>query len=386
MKIPKILDKILTIIVYIFTIVPYLILGAYAADSADKLVTSDNVGLELILMGVLLFLALAFMFVHIIIHEGGHLVMGLASGWKYCSFRVGNLTLVKRDGRLQWKKTTVAGTGGQCLMIPPECEPTKCPFFLYLLGGGLFNIVTGGIAFGIGMLTGGVAQVILNIFAIMGFGLGLSNLFPARVGGTMNDGYQIFIEFPHNPEAKKYNYWLLSAHAILTEIESTGEMPEKLKNDILNADYTNLGDTGTANLYCFKATILQDEGRYDECREIYQNIADSPDVLQLFKNEANCELMYHEIMSECNAERIDALYDKKLAEYIKATALYPSRKRLMYAYYLIYKNDKPKAEEEYNALLKTAKSHPSKAEGAIELREAERIHKYYENRGNLQEA
>ena len=199
----KTLDRILTIICYIITVVPFLILGAYSADSADKLVADDNTGLELMLMGGFIFLAVFFMLIHIIIHEGGHLVMGLATGWKYLSFRIGSIALVKRDGKLQWKKTTVVGTGGQCLMIPPECEPTECPFFLYLLGGGLFNIITGGIAFGIGLLTGGVAQIILNIFAIMGIGTGLANLFPAKVGGTMNDGYQIFIEFPRNKESKK---------------------------------------------------------------------------------------------------------------------------------------------------------------------------------------
>ncbi len=382
----KTLDKILTVICYIITVVPFLILGAYSADSADRLIADDNVGLELILMGGFIFLALFFMLVHIIIHEGGHLVMGLATGWKYLSFRIGSIALVKRDGRLQWKKTTVVGTGGQCLMIPPECEPESCPFFLYLLGGGLFNIITGGIAFGIGLLTGGAAQIILNIFAIMGIGTGLANLFPAKVGGTMNDGYQIFIEFPCNKDSKKYNYLLLSANAILTEAESTKELPEKIRNAILNADYSNLSDTGCANLYCYKASILQDEGRYEEVREIYQRIADSPDILQIFKNEAKCELIYHEIMGECNAEKIDALYDKKQAEYIKATALYPSRKRLMYAYHLIYKNDKAKADEEYQALVKTAKSHPSKADGAIELREAERVTKHYENIRNNAEA
>lgn len=271
-------------------------------------------------------------------------------------------------------------------MIPPECEPEKCPFFLYLLGGGLLNIVTGGIAFGIGMLTGGVPQIILNIFAIMGFGLGLSNLFPAKVSGTMNDGYQIFFELPRNPKARTAQYCLLSANAILTEAESTKDLPEKLIGTILNFDYSNLNDTATANLLLYKATILQEESRYDETKEIFQHIADSPDTLQLFKNEAKCELMYYEIMGGCDAEKIDSLYDNKQAEYIKATSLYPSRRRLMYAYYLLYKDDKAKAEEEYQALLKTAKSHPIKADGAIELKEAERVKAYYDERRSKQEA
>ncbi len=386
MKTPKILDRILTVIGYIFTLAPYIIMGGYVAGCADRLVPDDDTGLELMIMGGFILLGVFFLFLHIIIHEGGHLVMGLATGWKYLSFRVGSLVLVKCDGKFQWKKTTVAGTGGQCLMIPPDCEPENCPFFLYLLGGGLANIITAGITFVIGLFTGGTAQIVLNLFAVMGFGLGVSNLFPAKMAGTMNDGYQIFIELPKNNEAKKYMCCLLTANAVLTENESTKALPENVRSIILGLDGENCTDTSMTNLLFFKNTILQEEGRYKEACEIFRKIADSPDALQLFKNEAKCELMYYEIMDECRAEEIDALYDKKQEEYIKATLLYPSRRRLMYAYHLIYKNDKAKADEEYKALLKAAKTHPSKSESAIELKEAERVTKHYENRGNLQQA
>ncbi|MBQ7835096.1 MAG: hypothetical protein IJ385_04870, partial [Ruminiclostridium sp.] len=317
---------------------------------------------------------------HVIIHEGGHLVCGLISGWKYLSFRVGNLTLVKQDGKLKCKKTTVAGTGGQCLMIPPQCEPEKCPFFLYLLGGGLANLLTGGLAFLAAIPLGGIAEIILTIFGILGIGLGLSNLFPAKMSGTMNDGYQIFIELPKNNKAKENMCCLLTANAVLSENESTNALPENIRNVILALDGEDFSDTSATNLLFFKTTILQEEGRYEEAEAIFKKVTDSPDALQIFKNEAACELIYHEIMGECNAEKIEKLADKKLMEYINATALYPSRKRLMYAYYLIYKNDTAKADEEYQALLKTAKSHPSKAEGAIELKEAERIRAYYDNK------
>ena len=180
----KTLDKILTIVCYIITIAPFLILGAYSADSADKLIADDNVGLELILMGGFIFLAVFFMLVHIIIHEGGHLVMGLATGWKYLSFRIGSIALVKRDGKLQWKKTTVVGTGGQCLMIPPECEPTECPFFLYLLGGGLFNIITGGIA---RAGASAASTVVMMIVPILVFVVSQSNIIETMGSSGMKD-------------------------------------------------------------------------------------------------------------------------------------------------------------------------------------------------------
>lgn len=380
MKLPKILDKILTVIGYVLTIAPYLVLGAYAADSASDFFAEENLGGELIIMGTLLLLAVVFIFVHVVVHEGGHLVCGLISGWKYSSFRVGNLTLVKQDGKLKWKKTTVAGTGGQCLMSPPDCTPEKCPFYLYLLGGGLANILTGGITFLIAMPVSGVAEIILNIFAISGVGLGLSNLFPAKISGTMNDGYQLFIELPNNPKARAAQCCLLAANAILTEAESTSAFPKAIHDTIMNYDYSELSNTSVTNLLFYKCTILIENGKYTEAREAYERIAQSEDALQIFRNEAKCECLYFEIIGACNSEKIEKLADKKLMEYIKATALYPSRKRLMYAYYLIYKNDKAKADEEYAALQRAAKTCPVKADGIIELKEAERIRAYYDNK------
>ena len=48
-------------------------------------------------------LAFAFIvayFANIIVHEGGHLVCGLLSGYGFSSFRIGSLMLVKIDGKL----------------------------------------------------------------------------------------------------------------------------------------------------------------------------------------------------------------------------------------------------------------------------------------------
>ena len=124
--------------------------------------------------------------------------------------------------------------------------------------------------------------------------------------------------------------------------------------------------------------MLYEKCRYKEAQGIYQKIIDAPNVLPVFKNEAKCERLYYEIMGACNDKKVEELYDKKLKGYIEATALYPSRKRLMYAYYLICKKDEEKADKEYQALLKAVETHPSKVESAVELKEAEIIRAHYE--------
>ena len=83
---------------------------------------------------------------HIIIHEGGHLVAGLLTGYRFVSFRIFSLTLIRKDGRYQWRNFSLGGTGGQCLMAPPLRPLEEIDTRWYNLGGVLANIVVSTLA------------------------------------------------------------------------------------------------------------------------------------------------------------------------------------------------------------------------------------------------
>ena len=52
------------------------------------------------------------LFGQLILHEGGHLVCGLATGYRFVSFRIGSWMLQREHGKLRVRKFTLAGTGG----------------------------------------------------------------------------------------------------------------------------------------------------------------------------------------------------------------------------------------------------------------------------------
>ena len=45
----------------------------------------------------------------IVIHEAGHLLFGLVSGYRFVSFRIGSWMVYKREGKLHFGKYSLAG-------------------------------------------------------------------------------------------------------------------------------------------------------------------------------------------------------------------------------------------------------------------------------------
>ena len=131
------------------------------------------------LCATLVFLYVAVM-IHIVLHEAGHLIFGMMSGYHFSSFRIGSHMLMKEDGKLVHRKLKIAGTGGQCLMSPPEMVDGKFPVVLYNLGGSIVNLVVTAVAipaFG-AIDKGSIFALFFFLIIAMGAITGLSNGIP----------------------------------------------------------------------------------------------------------------------------------------------------------------------------------------------------------------
>lgn len=148
-------------------------------------------------------------FLHIIIHEGGHLVMGLLTGYKFQSFRVGSLTLARYENEgLKWKKYQLAGTGGQCLLSPPGKYGEAFPYKLYFYGGALFNALFGALALAIIFIAKPGASIAeaLFFFFLIGLVLAVVNIISIKDALIINDGTSVRI-LNNNQDSLKY-FWL----------------------------------------------------------------------------------------------------------------------------------------------------------------------------------
>ena len=202
----------------------------------------DALGLPGLLV-LLLLLVLAYV-LQVVVHEGGHLVCGLLTGYRALSFRIGRMLLVKLDGRWKLRAYHIPGTGGQCLMAPPAQE--NPPYRLYHLGGGLANLLLAALALPVFLLTGApLLRVFAGALVLIGGWIAGTNLIPMKMGGVANDGYNArnLGKDSLALQCSCVQLWIVEA---LQEGYSLADMPEEWFALPPKADLQNVLIMGTA--------------------------------------------------------------------------------------------------------------------------------------------
>ena len=125
---------------------------------------------------------------------------------------MGSFTLLRQNGRLVLRRFYLPGTGGQCLLEPPDGD--EVPFRLYNLGGGLANLLSALAAALTAFLLPFPWPVFLLIFAAAGLFLGAVNLIPLSMDGVANDGFNLHL-LSRSPQARRTFALQLRCHALL---------------------------------------------------------------------------------------------------------------------------------------------------------------------------
>ena len=202
-------------------------IGSYMVTMDETLGEDIGVWNELMKFLELILLMYIVYMVNVIIHEGGHLIFGLMTGYKFNSFRIFSVILIKQNGKLKIKNISLAGTGGQCLMSPPELIDGKMPYVLYNLGGVILNVITSLIFIVIYLISlWKLLSLAMIMSAIMGFASALVNGIPMKVGDINNDGYNA-VQLGRDKDALKALWVQLKMNGALAEGIGIREMPEE---------------------------------------------------------------------------------------------------------------------------------------------------------------
>lgn len=326
-------------------------------------INSDNF---LLWYGMLIASIFISFFLHIIIHESGHLIFGKISGYTFVSFRIFNIMFIKKDGKLVRKKFNIVGTGGQCLMMPPEPVDGRYPYILYNLGGSLLNFVFSGISFALVLLlsyTFSIFALIFIPFTIVGIFTGLSNIIPLKISGIANDGYNA-LTLGKNTIARHVLRLTLQINALTSVGTRYRDMPAEWFD---LPDQTDLNDSIAVSSAILRFNYLFDRQEFDKAKELAWHLLNTADkMLEVHKNELRCELLFIEIIGGCRKEEIDRFFTRQLNKYIKATSSYVSRQRLLYAYAKLVTLDDAEAKKVLKQFEKVCTSFPNLGEIAGE--------------------
>lgn len=317
--------------------------GGYVCGNILAAVDNGEVNTGVLLLGLLAVIYLS-TFLHIIIHESGHLVFGLATGYRFSSFRISGLMLAKINGKLCLKRHKVAGTGGQCLMAPPETENGKIPYVMYNLGGVLLDMTVSLACMAVYFFARPESVFLsssLLVFAVFGIVLSFINGIPVSNGLMVNDGGNI-VQLSKSEKARKSFWYQLKIYSELSEGVRLKDMPEEwfpipegedLKNGLVCA-------TGV-----FACNRLFDYKNFDAARELIDKLTDeNAGTIGIHKNQLVCDKIFCELIGYNNPEVINELLDKPQKSFMKSMKDNPSVIRTNYALALLHEKDKEKAE------------------------------------------
>ena len=310
----------------------------------------------LFFVGFVVAVYVAFIF-HIIIHEGGHLVFGLLTGYRFSSFRIFSFMWVKDGESVKFKRHSIAGTGGQCLMSPPDIQNGEMPVVWYNLGGSLMNIIFGLLSLGGFFLCGGVSvlSAVLLLFALLGFSLAILNGVPMRMGALDNDGYNA-ISLTKDAEAREAFWMQMKVVEETTKGVRLKDMPPEWFTVPTDEAMSN---SMVAARGVFACNRLMDEERFEEADELMAHLLEiESGMVGLHRSILICERIYVELIHQNRREVVEEKLTKNLQSFMKTMKDTPSILRTQYAIALLYENDKAKAETIKAQFEKRAKTYP----------------------------
>ena len=294
-------------------------------------------------------------FLQIVIHEAGHLVFGLLTGYQYSSFRIGSFMWVKLDGKIQLKRFSISGTGGQCLMAPPDMKDGKVQYMLYNLGGCIANFIVSIIPLVLVFVfeTPVFLRALVIVWAFIGLLYVIMNGVPMKKLG--NDGHNA-LSLGKNPEALKA-FWLQMK---INEQMALGMRLKDLPEEWFEVpSKEGMQNTMIATIAVFACNRLVDAGKYAEAAELMERLlSEKNGMVEVHKHLLNTDRIYCELVGENREEKIEELYTEELQKFLKAMKKSPSTYRIQYLYAKYVEKDEKKAAAALAGFEKVAKTYP----------------------------
>ena len=329
--------------------------GYYLGETVSE---GASPGETLMSVGILLLGFYVMLYLQIVIHEAGHLVFGLLTGYRFSLFRIGSLTFLRDpvSGNIRVKRMQLAGTGGQCLLVPPQPVDGKIPFALYHLGGSLMNLIASAVFFALYQICRPIPtlSLIMLVGVIVGIAFAMMNGIPMRLGAIDNDGYNLYAQTKSQAAMEAMRIQLLIAEASARGVRLR-DMPGEW---FVIPDGASLENSMVAVISVFACNRLMDEGKYDEAEEAIRSLcAAKTGMVGVHRSLLICDRLTCLLLRGDTAAAEQCL-TKQLLSFMKAMKNNPTILRCQYAVARLLKQDDGEAQAVMKRFELCAKTHP----------------------------
>ncbi len=296
----------------------------------------------------------------VIIHEAGHLLFGLFTGYKFVSFRIFNITFAKIGNKLHVKRYKLAGTLGQCLMSPPEKKPDGYyPFYLYEMGGSFLNLIAAVFLLVLYRTIPYISFISCLFYSMFlaGLFIGISNAVPMKTTLLQNDGSNV-VNLLKSPLSRLSFYNQLKVNALQQNHTRLKDMSDELFYLPSNEEMHN---PSVAVMGVFYSSRLFDKGNFEEDYSLLKHLLTTENgIAGIHRALLTCDLISLVVLLKKDDD-IALLLTKNQKSFMKAMKLNPSVLRCEYSI-AIQENDLEKANRIKEMFEQMAKTYPYESE------------------------
>jgi tetratricopeptide (TPR) repeat protein len=321
---------------------------------------------KIMILIYLLILFIICVYVHVFIHEAGHLLFGICTGYKFSSFRIGTYLFIKKKDNISINKYKLAGTLGQCLLTPPEYNNGDMPCILYNIGGLVFSAIATILSAVAWFLLPDINYVkaFITLFFTIGIAFLLMNAIPMNIEGNSNDAQNIK-DLLKNPYAKREMYVELTIISNWVKGIQLKDMEDSL---FLMPEQADLSDRFNAQIYRFIAMRHLNNQDFIQAKKCFQEILNhKPPISNYELQSIQGNLLFLAMLLDCNSQKDEAAYSDEIAKCLKRIANSVEGYKVAYAYTLLIEKNLEKATEIKNNAKMCLASYALQGEAIAEM-------------------
>ncbi|MBK1809660.1 M50 family metallopeptidase [Clostridium sp. YIM B02505] len=312
-------------------------------------------------------------YLHLALHEIGHLIAGSLVRFKLFSYKIGPFGWYRENDELKYGTERNLGYGSRCSMLPTSTDRIYSRLAVYSLGGIIVNVILSLVFFlGSVYIAPKENNFLLSAFFILGWGVGiftvLINIIPFSNKGFKTDGLLALSVIRKSPDDMAQLATVLVSNQLMAGIRPRHINPSFFSENNYIADNDISGVV--MNYYRFYHFLdLGDEDRaMNFIRLIEENI-------EVYPEHYRAEMLYNVFYAYCAISK-DSSKSKDIFEKIKNSISQNdtiSGYRVKMAYELYINNDYKKVIELGRYGLGVKDSYPVRGEAIFEADQIEKM-------------